>query len=415
MNTHTEQFDVVVVGGGPSGMMAAGRAAERGKKVLLLEKNERLGEKLRISGGGRCNITNAQFDTRVLLQSFGDAAKFLHTPFSQFSSKDTFEFFESRGLPLIVEANNRAFPKTQKAEDVCSVMEEYIKKQGVTIIRNAPVTKIEATEVEITGVVVEDIKYVADNYVLATGGMSRPETGSTGDGFKWLEKLGHTVEKSNPSVVPLKTVEKWVKNVSGVSLDDMRILFTVDGKRAFVKKGRMLFTHFGVSGPLIINSSLEVNKLLEVGTVEAHIDMFPDIDHGALGKQVLGVFNENKNKEFKTVFKQIAPSGMSEVLTNILKGVSPETKVHSVSKEVRKEIVHLLKDLKLTISGLMGYDMAVISDGGVVLQEVDTKTMQSKLFSNLYFTGDLLHINRPSGGFSLQLCWTTGFVVGDNM
>ncbi len=415
MKEYKEKVDVIVVGGGHSGMMTAGRAAERGRKVLLIEKNTRLGEKLRISGNGRCNITNAQFDTQLLSQAFGDASKFLHSLFAQFSAKDTFKFFESRGLPLVVEENNRAFPKSQKAEDVCIAMEKYMKDHDVTVLTNKPVSNVEVVDTKVVGVVVDEMLYTADNYVIATGGVSHPETGSTGDGFKWIQALGHTVAKPTPGLVPLKVQEKWVKYVSGVSLDYMRILFTVDGKRRFTKKGRLLFTHFGISGPLIINSSLQVKDLLEEGVVEAHIDMFPVMDHGALEKHVLAMFNEHKNKDFKTVFKKIAPSGMFEVLMNMLNEVVPETKVHSVSREGRKEVVNLLKDLKLTISGLMGYEMAVISDGGVVLSEVDTKTMQSKLFSNLYFTGDLLHINRPTGGFSLQLCWTTGFVAGENV
>jgi len=415
VNIYNEQFDLIVVGGGPSGMMAAGRAGERGKKVLLLEKNTRLGEKLRISGGGRCNIANAQFDTHLFLQKFGDTGKFLYSPFSQFSVQDTFDFFESRGLPLVVEAGNRVFPQTYKAEDVCGVMEEYMKKHNVTVLTHAPVSSIETSDSGISGVVVGGTLYVAENYLIATGGLSHPETGSTGDGFGWLEKLGHTIVKSTPSLVPLMIEEKWVADVSGVSLDPMRIVFFVDGKHQFAKKGRMLFTHFGISGPLIINSSLEIKKLLEVGTVEANIDMFPEMDHRILEKHILEVFDENKNKEFKTVFKSLAPSGMSDVLTNMFEGVTPETKVHSVSKKTRKQMVQLFKKLTITVKGLMGYDMAIISDGGVVLEEVDTKTMRSKLFDNLYFTGDLLHVNRPSGGFSLQLCWTTGYVVGESI
>lgn len=415
MKTYPEKIDVLVIGGGPSGMMVAGRAGERGKRVVLLEKNARLGEKLRISGGGRCNIANAQFDTRVLAQAFGDAEKFLHTSFAQFSAEDTFKFFESRGLPLVVEARNRAFPKSQKADDVCDVMEQYMKDNGVTVITQAAVSQITIENEHITGIVANNVLYTADAYVIATGGLSHPETGSTGDGFLWMKQLGHSVAKPTPSLVPLTVQEKWVRDLSGITLDDMRILFTVDGKRALSEKGRLLFTHFGLSGPLIINSSAKVKGLLEEGIVEAHIDMFPSMDHGALEKHILATFDEHKNKDIKTVAKFIMPSGMVPVILKQINNLAPDTKVHSVSKQARKYLVHLLKDLTLTISGLMGYDMAIISDGGVPLAEVDMTTMCSKKVDNCYITGDMLHINRPSGGFPLQLCWTTGYIAGEHV
>lgn len=250
-----EHYDVIVVGGGASGMMTAGTAALRGKKVLILEKNKVLGQKLAITGGGRCNVTNAEHDTRVLLKNYGEAEPFLYSSFSQFGIKETFSFFEKKGLPLVVQARKRAFPQTERASDVKNVMIAYCTHPNITIKANTSVEKIIKKDNVVSGVVAKGVTYVATSVVLATGGMSHPETGSTGDGFKWLRDLGHAVHKPTPSIVPLAVKDAWVKSVAGVSLSFMKITFFVDGKRAFSKTGKILFTHFGLSGPLILNSA----------------------------------------------------------------------------------------------------------------------------------------------------------------
>jgi predicted Rossmann fold flavoprotein len=406
-----DYFDVIVVGGGASGMLAAGAAASRGKKVLLLEKNQKLGEKLKISGGGRCNITNAEPDKHVFLKNYGKAGQFLYSPFSKFDNKSTFSFFESLKLPLIVQARNRAFPHTEKAYDVVKTLEAYMKAGKVTVQTNAKVSRIEAEGKRIVGVRSGSTLYSADSFVLATGGVSHPETGSTGDGFKWLKSLGHTIHDPTPTIVPLAVKEVWVHALAGVSLSFMKITFYQDGVKKFFKKGKILFTHFGLSGPLILNSAKAVHDLLYDGGVTAMIDAYPDTDIGSLDKQITKVFDQNKNKMLKNVFDAIAPEGTAKALLPLLP-LSPEIKVHSITKEDRRKIVDLLKALPVTITGLMGFDRAVVADGGVPLTEIDTKTMRSTLYENLYITGDLLHINRPSGGYSLQLCWTTGYVAG---
>lgn len=405
-------YDLVVIGGGASGMMAAGTAAAKGKKVLIIEKNKSLGEKLKITGGGRCNITNATFDEREFLSKFGKAEQFLYSPFSQFGVQDTFDFFESRGLPLVIEARNRAFPKTQKALDVVRIMKKYAGHKNITIIKNAPVTKISAENGKINYVQTRDCEFVANKYIIATGGSSHPETGSTGDGFVWLKKLGHTVNRPSPNVVPLKVSDKWIKNLSGTSLSFMKITFYINGKKSFSEKGKILFTHFGISGPLILNSAHKVADLLHEGTVTASIDCYPDTDLGSLEKNILSIFDKNKNKSLKNILKEITPSGTSSALIDLKIIKDFEQKVHSISKEDRKKIIQTLKAVPVSIEGLMGMDRAVISDGGVPLTEVNPKNMRSRLVENLYLTGDILHINRPSGGYSLQLCWTTGYVAG---
>lgn len=406
------KYDVIVIGGGASGMMAAGRAAELGKKVLLIEKNTKLGEKLKISGGGRCNITNAEEDIHALLKNYGDSGKFLYSTFAQFSNKDTFSFFEKLSLPLVVQARKRAFPHTERAFDVYKSLETYMKNGNVTVIAGAKVNRLIKKEGKVGGVVVGEVTFTAESYIVCTGGVSHPETGSTGDGFNWLKILGHTVSTPTPTIVPLATKEKWGHSLAGVSLSFMKINFFVDGVKKFSKTGKLLFTHFGISGPLILNLAKDVGDLMHEGSVTATIDAYPDTDHGDLENKIIKIFDANKNKMIKNISDELVPHGMSETIWYIIPEIKSDTKVHSITKEERKILVNRLKALPLTITGLMGYDRAVIADGGIPLSEIDTKTMRSKVMNNLFITGDLLHINRPSGGFSLQLCWTTGFVAG---
>lgn len=406
-------YDVVVIGGGASGLMAAAVAAERGLTVLLLEKNRELGKKVRISGGGRCNITNAEMDARVLLSHYGEAEQALYAPFARFGVKETFDFFEKRSLPLIVEANKRAFPQSQKAADVVRVFERALTALGVTIKMGVAVTGIEVADGHITGVVAGGVRYRATSYVVATGGVSHPETGSTGDGFAWLRDLGHTVSAPTPTIVPLATSEAWGHTLAGKSVE-AKVSFLVDGERAFAVTGKVLFTHFGISGPTILNAAARVADLLWKGSVTIKLDCFPQQDEGALDRALVALFAGEKNKTLKNAIRGMLPGITSGVL-QALPTIDPEKKVHSVTKEERRFLVRSLKALPLIITGLMGFDRAVVADGGVTLAEVDTKTMRSRVVPNLFITGDLLNIRRPSGGYSLQLCWTTGYVAGMNV
>lgn len=408
-------YDVIVIGGGASGMMAAVIAGKRGKRVLLIEKNKNLGDKLRISGGGRCNILNAEEDTRTLLSNFGEADKFLFSPFAQFGMKETREFFESNGLPLMVEEKNRAFPVSENAEDVCKFFEDLLRMYKVEVRKKLEVTELIKRSGRITQVRAGDQSFGAESIVLATGGVSRPETGSTGDGFKWLEELGHTAHEPKPTIVPLKVEQKWIRNLSGNSLPDAKITFALGKEVKFSKRGRLLLTHFGLSGPTILNSATQVADLLHEGVVNAYIDVFPDMDLGTLDAKIQELFEANKNKIVKNVFKDFLPPGTADVLATRFPGIDPEIKVHSVTKEQRKGMVDFLKKIPLVISGLMEPERAVIADGGVPLTEVDMKTMKSTIIKNLFITGDLFNITRPTGGYSFQLCWTTGYVAGMNV
>ena len=415
-------YDVIVIGGGASGMMAAGRAAQRGLRVLLVEKNKDLGKKLSITGGGRCNILNAEEDTRKLLENFGDASKFLFSPFSKHGMEDSRQFFESRGLPIVVEARKRAFPETQSAPDVTKVMRQYCLDNRVELKTKTRVDGFITKDEALVGINTKEGDFFAKKFILATGGAAHSETGSTGEGVEWLKEFGHTVHSPNPNIVPLTVAEDWVKDISGTTLSFMKITFGTDRRKnppsgigRFSKTGKILFTHFGVSGPLILNAAHEVKPLLKNGPVPSAIDMYPDTEIGTLRNRVIEVFNINKNKALKNVLKEFVPAGMEGAVAAQLSPEMKEMKVHSVGKEERLELVNRLKAMPLTITGTMGLDWAVISDGGVDLSEVDTKTMASKIVPNLFFTGDVLNINRPSGGFSLQLCWTTGWVAGSSV
>ncbi|MDE2030958.1 MAG: aminoacetone oxidase family FAD-binding enzyme [Patescibacteria group bacterium] len=411
-----EMYDVIVIGGGAAGLMAAGTSAGLGKKVLLLEKNKSLGKKLKITGGGRCNITNGEEDIHKFLKAYEEGGDHLYSPFSKFNNKDTFKFFENKNLPLVTQARKRVFPHTERAIDVYNVLEQYIKEGKVTVKLSNPVLKISSDKEnrKIVSVKTKDGIWKANSYIFATGGVSHRETGSTGDGFKWLKDLGHTVKDPTPTIVPLQAKDKWIHTLAGVSLSFMKITFYLDNKKQFSKTGKILFTHFGLSGPLILNCSKKVSDLLQSGEVTAKIDAYPDTDLGSLEKKVIKIFDLNKNKILKNILKDITPPGTAKGIEMIFNDIDLTKKVHSVTKEERKQIVQNLKSLPVSIIGLMGYDRAVVADGGVVMKEIDTKTMRSMLYDNLYIIGDLLHITRPSGGYSLQLCWTTGYVAGMN-
>lgn len=409
-----DKYDVIVIGGGAAGMMAAGKAASRGRRVLLVEKNKRLGEKLRITGGGRCNITNAEEDVQLLLQHYGRDKRFLHSSFAQFGVSETRAFFASLDLPTVVQSGKRAFPQSEKAIDVVRALERYLKQGGVDIRTEAQVTDILLDRDQITGVRVNGSIVSATSYILATGGKSHPETGSTGDGFPWLKKLGHTVSEPTPTIVPITVSDPWVHMLAGTSLNDVKISFFLQDKKNFFLRGRILCTHVGLSGPLILNAARQIADLLQAGDVTATIDLFPGQDTGAVDRHITSVFDQNKNKILGNVLKVIMPAGTTKSLQLLAPHLDLTQKVHSVSKTDRRQLVTLLQALPVSVTGLLGFERAVVVDGGVTTAEVDGKKLRSRLIKNLFLTGDILDISRPSGGYSLQLCWTTGWVAGSN-
>jgi predicted Rossmann fold flavoprotein len=414
MNLKTH-YNAIIIGGGASGMMAAGQIIEHNPDatVLLIEKNKHLGEKLSITGGGRCNITNATFDLKEMLPRYGAAEKFLYSAFDQFGVQDTIDFFEKRNLPIVVQAYNRAFPKSENANDVTRVMTQFCTHPNITIFKNTSVVKINQTNSQIDFIETQKgERYTANSYILATGGLSHPETGSTGDGFKWLTDLGHIVKQPTPTLVPWTVSDSWIHTHAGTSLDDVKITISVDSKKYFSCVGRILCTHTGLSGPTILNNSSKLQDALLSGAVTGSLDLYPHLNHKEIDQLILDTFEKNKNKKFKNVIDEITRLHSGFLILQKHLPLDFDIPVHSVSKEYRKSLTQLLKQIPLYIRGLEGYTKSVVADGGITLTEVDTKTMRSKKISNLFITGDLLDIRRPSGGYSLQLCWTTGFVAG---
>lgn len=409
-----EIWDVIVIGGGPAGMMAAGRAGERGKKVLLIEKNDSLGKKLLITGGGRCNVTNAQFDTHKLLAKFKDGGKFLFSAFSQWNVNETLEFFHSRNMETKIEKELRVFPVSESAQSVWDTLVQYLKENNVTIISNSPVSGFVKEYGKIIGVNVKKKIIKGKSFILSTGGISRPETGSTGDGYKWLSEIGHTVIQPEPSLVPISAKDKWVKRLAGVSIPDVKITVTQNEQKQETSHGKILFTHVGLTGPTILNMSKNIGELLKYGDVMLVLDLLPTYDHGKLNSALQEIFKINDKKMFKNSLNELIPSAVVPIITE-LSGIDPDTKCNSVTREQRMQLIALLKNIPINVKGLLGVDKAVISNGGVIPEEVDFKTMSSRLYPNLYLVGDILNIDRPSGGYSLQLCWTTGFVAGDSV
>ena len=446
------KWDVIVIGGGPAGMMAAGRAAElgrpclpAGRSVLLLEKNPGLGKKLLITGGGRCNVTNNKPEIRSMLSKYKGNDQFLFSAFSQFGVKEALKFFNERGMATKEENEGRIFPVSNKAQSVWDVLVKYLKQGGVEVRMGIEVTGL-SVDPDTKNIIIktkDKREIIAKSCVLATGGTSRPETGSTGEGFKWLKKLGHTIVENDFALVPIALSDSWAKKLGGVTLKDIKLtIFSAWGaclsgrqgsssmaafgaanggqaggqnrQKQVSVNGNLLFTHFGISGPTVLNMSKEIGELLKYGDVVIEIDLFPKTDLGALRKKLQELLIGESNKKLKNVLNKLIPAALVSALLEIAE-ISGETANHSVSAESRKKLAALLKAVPLNVSGLLGANKAIVSSGGVALEEVNFKTMQSRLIPGLYLVGDVLNVDRPSGGYSLQLCWTTGFVAGDSV
>ena len=409
----------MVVGGGPAGLIAAGRAAELGATVLLVEKNPSLGRKLLISGGGRCNFTNAEPDPRVLAGHFGKASQALLSPFSKFSSADALAWFAAQGMPYRIEAHQRAFPADNEARSVLAALERYLAAGRVQTRLGTEVQALEAHKAEevtlVTGVRTRHETLRAGRYVLATGGTSHPETGSTGDGFRWLRELDLRVRFPEPSLVPVAVREPWVAEWAGLAFPEVGLAAWVGGERRDYRQGKLLFTHFGLSGPLVLNFATDLSRLrgqtARQGELVLKVDFFPTIDAKTLDRDLVDRFAKQAGKKLKNSLGGLLPPRVVPRLLTV-SGADPEKVLAQVTRIEREAVVAALKGLPLTFKNLLDESRAVVSSGGLAIDEVDWRTMGCKRVPNLAVTGDLLDINRPSGGFSLQLCWATGWVAG---
>ncbi|MDD3007151.1 MAG: NAD(P)/FAD-dependent oxidoreductase [Candidatus Pacebacteria bacterium] len=403
-----------MVGGGPAGMMAAIAASGAGAKTILLEKNAELGIKLMMTGKGRCNLTNAEKDKRKFLEAFGRNGKFLYSAFNGFGPEETVRFFEERGLETKVERGNRVFPVSDQAGDVRRVLFEEMKKNKVGVCKNAVVSDMTVRENKIVTIKIKsaDVEEIAfGNIIIATGGLSYPYSGSSGDGFIWAEKSGHKVIASQPALTPIILKERWVQDLEGLSLKNVKISIYQDNKKQDERLGEALFTDRGMTGPVILDMSKKIGELLKKGEVKIAIDFKPALEFAELDKRVQRDFMENQNRMFKNSLGELLPQKLIPVMIR-LSGIDPEKKINLVTKEERKQLLHLLKEMELGVVGLLGFDKAVITSGGVNLREVDPKTMKSKVIDNLYFAGEVLDLDAPTGGYNLQEAWSTGYLAG---
>ena len=409
-----ESFDVVVIGGGPSGMMAAIRASESGAKVALLEKNIVLGRKLLLTGKGRSNITRAEFNPKELAKKYGREGNFLLYPLSVFGVKETLKFFEEHGLKTKVERGKRIFPQSDKARDVLNVLIQSLKKNNVLILTKAEVGEILIKGEKITKLFLKDGREItAKNYIICTGGKSYPQTGSTGDGYKWLQKLGHTIIKPRSALTPINIKEVWPKEAQGLSLKNVKLFVFQNSKKVESRFGELLFTHFGISGPIVLDLSGKIGELLEKGGVSLFLDLKPVLSFEKLDKRLQSDFLKQSNKMFKNSLADLLPSKLIPVIVK-LSGINQMKKVNKITKEERNKLVKLLKNLEMTVNSLLGFETAIITLGGVSLKEIDAKTMKSKLVDNLFLAGEIINLHGPTGGYNLQLCWSTGHLAGQS-
>lgn len=406
---------VLVIGGGAAGMMAAVFAARNGQEVYLFEKNEKLGKKIFITGKGRCNITNAG-DMDTLFASVTRNPKFLYSAFYGFTNEQTITFFEELGVPVKIERGNRVFPVSDHSSDVISALSREMNRLGVQVELNTEVASIvtEMAETQrVRGIRLKNGREIAgDACIVATGGISYPSTGSTGDGFRFAKETGHQVTELFPSLVPMEVKEWYAKELMGLSLRNVSAAIYDGKKKLYEEFGEMLFTHYGVSGPIIISASSYIGEKLTEKELRLSIDLKPALTKEQLDQRVLRDFEENRNKRFKNSVDRLFPAKLKPIMIE-LSGISPEKKVNEISKEERNRFVNLIKDFSMTLTGLRSYKEAIITKGGVSVKEIDPGTMESKKVKGLYFAGEVLDLDALTGGFNLQIAWSTAAAAGN--
>lgn len=401
---------VLIIGGGAAGMMAGIFAARGGHDVHIFEKNEKCGKKVFITGKGRCNFTNAG-DMEDLLNSIVTNKKFMYSSLNAFSNYDVMGFFDELGLKFKIERGNRVFPESDHSSDVIAVLVRELNRLGVSIHYNTAVKKLIIKDGSVKGIVAADgRKYYCDDIIVATGGLSYPVTGSTGDGYIFAKEAGHTVTETSPALVAFNAKEEYVKEMQGLSLKNAAVEISRDGKVLYKDFGELLFTHFGVSGPTVLSASSYMVNELKKGVLNLSIDLKPALDEKQLDDRLLRDFNLMKNKQFKNSLDALLPKKMIPVIINLSK-IDENKPVNAISREERQRLVHLLKNFGVTLTSLRGYNEAIITHGGVNVKEINPSTMESKLISRLYFAGEVIDVDAVTGGFNLQVAWSTAYAA----
>ena len=401
---------IIVIGGGAAGMMAACTAAERGAEVILIERNSQLGIKVNITGKGRCNVTNDS-EPDALIKNTLTNGRFLYSAFAALSAQDTMAFFEKIGVPLKVERGKRVFPVSDHARDITGALKTHLHRLGVTVLQHR-VKGITTENGAVSGVSLQDGSVIsADRVILATGGRSYPRTGSEGDGYRMAQALGHTVTALRPSLVPLLTQETTPAQMEGLSLKNVSLTIQKDGKKIFSDFGEMVFTAKGISGPLVLSASAHLSVKKHTYPYQAFIDLKPALDYDTLDKRLLRDFAENANRDFSNALSQLLPAKMIPVMVELC-GISPRQKVNVITRAQRETLCKLLKAFPFTVVAAGSWDEAVVTAGGITVKEIDPKTMASKLVPGLYFAGEVMDVDAYTGGFNLQIAWSTGFCAG---
>lgn len=410
-----EQFDAIIIGAGPAGMMAAIRAAERSRKVLLIERNDAPGKKLLISGKGRCNLTNA-CDIEEFLAHFSESRYFLRNAFARFFNTDLMSFFEGSRLKLKTERGGRVFPESDVSGHVLNALKSRLKNTNIKILLGKRVREIIVRNKEVTGVLISPHKRIAaESVVIATGGLSYPVTGSTGDGYKFARKLGHKIMPLKPGLSPILIKERFIGDWQGISLKNVRLTLFSGSEKVDERFGEMLFTHFGLSGPIVLDMSGVVHDVLKSGRdATLSINFKPALDHKKLDARLLREFGSNPRKSVKNIFKNILPHGM---IKRFLKycGINEDKNASQVTVEERKRLIKGLFDLRLTAGGVAPIEEAIVTRGGVNTKEINPKTMESKFIKGLFLAGEVLDIDAKTGGYNMQAAFSTGWVCGDNI
>lgn len=401
---------IVVVGGGAAGMMAACTAARRGASVILIERNAQLGVKINITGKGRCNVTNDS-DPETLIKNTLTNGRFLYSAFAAMSAQDTMAFFEKIGVPLKVERGKRVFPVSDRARDVSGALKTQLHRLGVQVLQHR-VKAVAEKDGSVCGVLLQDGSVLAaDRVILATGGRSYPRTGSDGDGYRMARALGHTVTELRPSLVPLLTQETTPAQMEGLALKNVTLTVKKDGKKVFSDFGEMVFTAKGISGPLVLSASAHLDGKKHTYPYQAFIDLKPALDAETLDKRLLRDFAENSNRDFSNALSQLLPAKMIPVAVQMC-GIPGNQKVHTITRVQRENLCVLLKAFPFTVVAAGGWDEAVVTAGGISVKEIDPKTMGSKLVRGLYFAGEIMDVDAYTGGFNLQIAWSTGYCAG---